>query len=71
MMKLRGYVIKETDKAILFAITEDICLHLRGLHIWFAKAPIRLPKRLHDKVISIYIPDWMYNEHIRYDEQTV
>jgi hypothetical protein len=68
-MKLRGYVIQETDKAILFQITSDECgFHLGGLTEWFPKSHIRLPKVLHDKEIRIYVQNWLYDSKIPYDE---
>ena len=69
MMKLRGYVIEETDKAILFQITSDECgFHLGGLTEWFPKSHIKLPKVLHGKEISIYVQHWLYDSKIPYDE---
>ena len=71
MIKLRGHVIIETDKAILFEITEDIHLHLQGRMEWFPKSHIQLPKKLYGKEISIYVQNWLYDDKIRIDEMTM
>lgn len=69
MVKLRGHVKHETEKAILFEVSEDIHLHLNGLIKWFPKSNIRLPKILHGKEISIYVQNWFYNSLLPLREQ--
>jgi hypothetical protein len=64
MTKLRGKLIRETEKAILFEVIEDPCRHLQGLTLWFGKSKTKLPKRLYKEVISIYIPEWLYDNNI-------
>ena len=72
MMRLRGYVKNETDKWIRFHITNDLDgFHLGGLTLGFAKGPIKLPKVLYGKEITISIPCWMYDANIPYDEMAV
>jgi len=64
MTKLRGFVRKETAQAILFEIIEDDYRYLQWKTLWFPKSRIQLPKHLYGKVISIYIPEWLYEKHI-------
>ena len=72
MTRLRGYVKAETDKWILFQITKDLDgFHLDGLTLGFAKAPIKLPKILYGKEITISIPCRMYDANIPHDELAV
>ena len=72
MMKLKGYVKSETDKAILFEITSDEWgFHLEGQTEWFPKSHIKLPKRLYEKEISIYVQNWLYDSAIVLDPMTL
>ena len=71
MMKLRGYLKNETDKAILFEITSDPGgVHLQGQTEWFPKSTIRLPKRLHGE-ISIYVHNWFYDTKVIVNHQNI
>jgi hypothetical protein len=63
MMQLRGTIQGESEKAILFYIEEDICLHLKGRRLWFPKSKIKLPKR-RQGIINIYVQDWLYDRNI-------
>lgn len=63
MMKLKGEIIRQTDKAILFGIEEDIYLSLQGRTCWFPISKIKLPKR-QKGTINIYIPNWLYDSNI-------
>lgn len=69
MMKLKGYVKSETNKAILFEITSDENgFHLEGQTEWFPISHTRLPKKLYGKEISIYVHNWLYDSKIHVDE---
>ena len=63
MIKLLGEVIHETEKAILFKVEEDICLHLQDKTCWFPKSKIRLPIRQEGSV-NIYIQNWLYDSNV-------
>ena len=68
MYRLKGDIVNETDRAILFRITSDEHgFHLDGQVEWFPKSKIRLPKKQQGE-ISIYIPCWLYDDRIRVDE---
>ena len=72
MMKLKGYVKVETDKSIQFKITSDEeGFHLDGRTVWFPKSKIKLPKKIHNKEINIYVQNWLYDTKIRVDELAV
>ena len=67
MVDLRGYIVAETSKAILFHVTEDIHLHLNGKRKWFPKSKIKLPKRRSD-ICRIYVQNWLYESSIPFPE---
>ena len=68
MMKLKGYVKHETDKAILFHITSDEeGFHLSGQTEWFPKSHIKLPKKIDNKEITIRVQNWLYDSKIKYN----
>ncbi|GAG15613.1 unnamed protein product [marine sediment metagenome] len=60
MMKLKGTIIRETDKAIRFHVTEDLLIHLQDGKYWFPKSKIRLPKHKEGE-ITIYVQNWLYD----------
>ncbi len=64
MVNLTGEIFRETNKAILFKVEEDICLHLQGETLWFPKSNIRLPKRQKGK-IRINVQHWLYESNIK------
>jgi len=64
MVKLRGQIIHETEKAVMFEITEDECGRLDGQTEWFAKSHIKLPKKK-EGTISIYVQCWMYDSKMK------
>jgi len=70
MNKLRGTVVRETEKAIYFHVEEDLLLHLEGQRCWFPKSKTRLPRHLYRDSISIYVPDWLYDSNVTIPEHT-
>ena len=68
MTKLRGKIIAETDKAILFQIIEDECFHLQGQTEWFPKSHIKINKKTVDGKKIIYVQEWLYNSKIKIKE---
>ena len=64
MKKLRGYIKRETDKAIRFHVTEDLQKNLEDGRYWFPKSKIRLPKKREGEV-TIYVQEWLYDATVR------
>ncbi len=64
MIKLRGKILVQTEKGILFKVEEDLCMHLEDKKIWFPKSRIKMPKRL-DGQISIYVENWLYDSNVK------
>lgn len=63
MMELKGYITHETDDAICFSVTDDLCMHLAGKDYWFPKSKIKLPRR-QDGEIKIRVQNWIYDQNV-------
>ena len=65
MMKLKGTIEHETDKAILFHITSDgEGCNLQGQTEWFPKSKTKMNKKIVDGQRIIRIPNWLYEDKI-------
>lgn len=72
MQKLKGYVRAETDKAILFQITEDMQgFHLEGQTEWFPKSRIKMNKKVISGERIIHVQNWLYDDKIIVDPRTL
>lgn len=56
MIKIKGKIVGETNRALQLEVTEDEHSQLTGKSIWFPKSQIRLD----EKEICISISEWLH-----------
>lgn len=61
MMMLRGYVLRQTEKAVYFGVVEDEFNCLKGKNRWFPKSKIRQTRSRDKKFDVLRMADWLYD----------
>jgi len=61
MCTIKGYALKQTEKAVYFSVVEDEIGYLKGKRYWFPKSKIRQTRSRDKEFDVLRMADWLYD----------